>query len=110
MANDGANRNDWKLTEPTTQGVPVERPRPTPEQPQGVRLDKTYDHEFVRELLAELEVTLHIRSRGEEAKELRADLGHRARRWAAERVSSWINRYRALLIRWSKKAGNHRAC
>jgi len=40
---------------------------------------------------------------------LRKDLGERARRWVVERVHSWINRYRALLIRWSKKPRNHDA-
>jgi putative transposase len=74
-----------------------------------VCLDKAYDHDFVRELLDELDFTAHIRSRGEEARELRADLGHRARRWVVERIHSWINRYRGLLIRWSKKPKNHDA-
>lgn len=109
LATDGANRNDCKLTQPTIQSVPVDRPQPTVEEPQGVCLDKAYDHDFVRELLDEHDFTPHIRSRGEEAKELRADLGHRARRWVVERIHSWINRYRSLLIRWSKKPENHRA-
>ena len=109
LATDGANRNDCKLTEQTIESVPIEPPDPTPEQPQGVCLDKAYDHDFVRELLAEHDFAPHIRSRGEEAKELRADLGHRARRWVVERIHSWINRYRAPLIRWSKNPENHRA-
>jgi putative transposase len=109
LATDGANRNDCKLTAPTITSIPVERPQPTAEQPQGVCLDKAYDHDFVRELLDELDLTAHIRGRGEEARELRADLGHRARRWVVERIHSWINRYRALLIRWSKKPKNHDA-
>src|ERR1019366_8134809 len=90
-------------------GIRVERPEPTEEHPQGVCLDKAYDHDFIRTLLCELDFTPHIRSRGEEAKEIRADLGHRARRWVVERIHSWINRYRALLIRWSKKPVNHDA-
>jgi IS5 family transposase len=109
LATDGANRNDCKLAEATIESVPVERPDPTPDLPQGVCLDKAYDHDFVRELLAEHDFTPHIRSRGEEARELREDLGERARRWVVERIHSWINRYRALLVRWSKKAANHRA-
>lgn len=108
LATDGANRNDCKLAEATIESVPVERPDPTPDQPQGVCLDKAYDHDFVRELLDERDLTPHIRSRGEEGKGLRTDLGHRARRWVVERVHSWINRYRSLLIRWSKKPENHR--
>src|ERR1035441_10630087 len=80
LAIEGANRNDCKLTEETIQSIPVERPKPTEEHPQGVCLDKAYDHDFIRTLLCELDFTPHIRSRGEEAKELRTDLGHRARR------------------------------
>jgi hypothetical protein len=106
---DGANRNDCKLCEATIESVPIERPAPTPEQPQGVCLDKAYDHEFVREILTQLDLTPHIRSRGEEARELREDLGHRARRWVVERIHSWINRYRGMLVRWSKKTQNHEA-
>jgi putative transposase len=109
LAIERANRNDCKLTQETIESVPVERPKPTDEYPQGVCLDKAYDHDFVRDLLENLNFTAHIRSRGEEAKELRTDLGHRARRWVVERIHSWINRYRALLIRWSKKPVNHQA-
>ncbi len=109
LAVDGANRNDCKLAEPTILSIPIERPEPTPEAPQGVCLDKAYDHDFIRELLDDLKFTPHIRSRGEEARELREDLGERARRWVVERVHSWINRYRALLVRWSKKSINHEA-
>ncbi len=109
VAVDGANRNDCKLAEQTILSVPIPRPAPTAEQPQGMCLDKAYDHAFIRELLEQLNFTEHIRSRGEEATELRADLGHRARRWVVERIHSWINRYRALLTRWSKKTENHEA-
>jgi putative transposase len=109
LATDGANRNDCKLTEPTILSIAIKRPQPTAEAPQGVCLDKAYDHDFVRDLLTDQDFTAHIRSRGEEARDLRADLGERARRWVVERVHSWINRYRGLLIRWSKKPINHDA-
>ena len=109
LAIDGANRNDCKLVEPTILSVPIERPAPTPEVAQGMCLDKAYDHDFIRELLEGLDFTPHIRSRGEEARALRADLGERARRWVVERIHSWINRYRSLLTRWSKKTKNHEA-
>jgi putative transposase len=109
LAVEGANRNDCKLTEPTIQSIPIDRPAPTAENPQGVCLDKAYDHEFIRDILRDLDLTPHIRSRGEEARELRAELGHRARRWVVERIHSWINRYRGLLTRWSKKTENHEA-
>lgn len=109
LATEGANRNDCILTEATITSIPITRPTPSPQAPQGVCLDKAYDHDFVRALLAKRGFTAHIRSRGEEARLLRTDLGERARRWVVERTHSWINRYRALLIRWSKKSINHEA-
>jgi hypothetical protein len=109
MVVDGANRNDCKLVEQTILSIPVDRPTPTPERPQGVCLDKAYDHQFVREILTNLDLTPHIRGRGEEAKDLRENPARRARRWVVERIHSWINRYRGMLVRWSKKTENHQA-
>jgi len=53
--------------------------------------------------------TAHIRSRGEEIKLKAHTPGWRARRWVVEACHSWLNRNRALLIRWSKKDENHLA-
>ena len=61
------------------------------------------------ELAEELGFSTHIRARGEEAKLIEREPGFRARRWVVERTHSWINRFRGLLIRWSKKLENHRA-
>ena len=69
-------------------------------------LDKGYDYDAVRELLTEFGFTAHIRARGEEAKALRREAGYKARRWVVERTHSWLNRYRAVLIRWCKKPEN----
>jgi hypothetical protein len=106
---DGANRNDCKLAEQTILSIPLPRPTPSVQEPHGVCLDKAYDHQFVRDILTSLDLTPHIRSRGEEAKDLRDDPDRRARRWVVERIHSWINRYRGMLIRWSKKSKNHEA-
>jgi putative transposase len=62
----------------------------------------------VRDLLEELDFAPQIRSRGEEAKELRRPRPSRPP-LGCERIHSWINRYRSLLTRWSKKPENHRA-
>ncbi len=105
----GANLNDHKLARATLESIPIERPEPTPERPQGLCLDKGYDYDEVRELAAEFGFTAHIRCRGEEAKAIAREAGFRARRWVVERTHSWLNRYRALLIRWSKKPDNHLA-
>jgi putative transposase len=103
----GANRHDMKLTQPTLASLVVERPAPTPEHPQGVCLDAGYDYQEVRDILAEFGFTAHIRSRGEEARELKEKAGSRARRWVVERTHSWMNRFRRILIRWEKKPENY---
>ena len=109
LAQDGANRHDLKLLAPTLDSLPIERPQPTPEQPQGLCLDRGYDYESARELAQERGFTPHIRTRGEEIKLKLRTPGWRARRWVVEACHSWLNRNRALLIRWSKKDENHLA-
>ena len=98
-----------KLLRPTLEALVVERPVPTPEQPQGMCLDKAYDYDEVREILNEFGFTAHIRTRGEEAQALKAQAGYKARRWVVERSHSWLNRFRRLLIRWDKKPHNYLA-
>ena len=63
----------------------------------------------MRELVAERGFTPHIRSRREEITLKLHTPGWRARRWVVEACHSWLNRNRALLIRWSKKPENHLA-
>jgi putative transposase len=96
-----------KLVRGTIESVPVERPEPTAEEPQGLCMDKGYDFDEVREIVKEFGFTAHIRSRGEEAKELKRKAGAKARRWVVERTHSWMNRFRGILIRWNKKADNY---
>jgi transposase len=106
LAVDGANRHDMKLTETTLERMVVVRPEPTEEKPQNLCLDKGYDYPEIRDLVAEWGYTAHIRTRGEE-KNAKVEIpGYRARRWVVERTHSWMNRFRALLIRWEKKAEN----
>jgi hypothetical protein len=63
----------------------------------------------MRELAHEHGFTPHIRTRGEEIEQKARTPGWRARRWVVEACHSWLNRNRALLIRWSKKDDNHLA-
>lgn len=107
LAVDGANRHDMKLFRATVEAIPVERPAPTPEQPQGLCLDKGYDFNEVRHTVQEFGFTAHIRSRGEEAQAIKREAGFKARRWVVERTHSWMNRFRHILIRWDKHAGNY---
>ena len=79
LAVDGANRHDMKLVRATVDSIPVQRPAPTPEQPQGLCLDKGYDYAEVRQTVWEFGFTAHIRSRGEEAQAIKEKAGFRAR-------------------------------
>jgi putative transposase len=109
LAVDGANRHDMKLGRATIESMGVERPEPTYEQPQGMCLDKGYDYDEVRDMLHEFGFTAHIRTRGEEAKEIARDASQRARRWVVERSHSWMNRFRRILVRWEKKPEHYLA-
>ena len=107
VAVDGANRHDMKLVRPTLDSVVIARPEPTPEQPQGMCLDKGYDFDEVRRTLEEFGFTAHIRSRGEEAKAIKREAGFKARRWVVERTHGWLNRFRRILVRWDKSPQNY---
>jgi len=102
----GANINDFKLVEQTLEVIVVKKPRGI--KP-GMCMDKGYDYDEVREILDEFGYTTYIRSRGEEAKEMKKSARKKARRWVVERTHSWLNRFRGLLIRWTKKGENYLA-
>ena len=107
LAVDGANRNDFKMMKATLESIPVQRPKPTRRQPQGMCLDKGYDYDEVRALAEEFAYTAHIRARGEEAQAIKHEAGFKARRWVVERTHSWMNRFRRILTRWEKRAENY---
>lgn len=73
-------------------------------------LDKGYDYDEVREILKAFGFTAHIRARGEQAQAIEGQAGHKARRWVVERTHSWMNRFRAILVRWEKKAATSWPC
>lgn len=101
----GANKNDFKMFVETIRSIPVDRPEPTAKAPQRLCLDKGYDYEQVRWIVEAFGFVAHIRARGEETAEKKA--GQKARRWPVERTHSWMNRFRSILIRWTKKAVNY---
>jgi putative transposase len=72
-------------------------------------LDKGYDYDEVYATLLEFGFTAHVRPRGEEAQAIKREAGFKARRWMVERVHSWLNRFRRLLVRWEKKPQNYLA-
>ena len=100
LAIDGANRHDMKMVEATVNSIPLKRPKPTKERPQGMCMDKGYDYDSVRDLVADFGYTAHIRARGEEAQAIKRDAGFKARRWVVDRTHSWMNPFRRILTRW----------
>ena len=92
-----------KLAQVTLEGIVLERPVPTEQAPQGLCMDKAYDFDEVRSLVAEFGFTAHIRARGEEALAMKKKAGFKARRWVVERTHSWLNRFRRILMRWEKR-------
>jgi putative transposase len=109
LAVDGANRPDMKLVRQTLESIPADagRPAPTPDAPQGLCLDNGYAYDEVEEIAAEFHFTTHLPRRKGEAQEVKRKAGYKARRWVVERTHSWMNRFRGILIRWSKKAENY---
>lgn len=109
----GANVHDQKLVEATIENtlemVPTDAGNDEAAD-ENMCMDKGYDSANIRELLeAVYDYTAHIRSRGEEQRGLNQAAMKKARRWVVERTHGWLNRFRAILIRWEKKVENHLA-
>lgn len=100
---DGANRHDVKLARQTIENIVIKKPRPTKKRKQNLCLDAGYVGNEVQALAKEFGFTLHVRPRGEEAQDLKKNTKKKARRWVVERTHSWMNRFRGILIRWSKR-------
>lgn len=107
VAVSGANTHDMKMSRETLKGLQAKRPKPTKKKKQHMCLDKGYDFDEVRDLVEEFGYTAHIPRRGEEAKKLKKSARKKARRWVVERTHSWMNRFRGILIRWSKNPENY---
>lgn len=106
----GANVPDMKLTAPTLDALVVARPEPTAAQPQHLCLDAGYDYDLPRYAAEQRRFIAHIRPRGEDHANARStDPLKRPRRWVVERLHSWLNRSRRLLVRWEKLAQTYTA-
>jgi len=102
---DGANVHDIRLLAATIEHREVRFPRKQSQYREHLCLDKGYDSKAIRELVEVVHgYVSHIRSRGEEQKNKKTT---KPRRWVVERTHSWLNRFRAVLIRWEKYVDNH---
>jgi putative transposase len=103
---DGANVHDTKLLEQTISAIVVERPDPE-QLIQNLCLDKAYDNPTGEAASAAAGYVPHIRRIGEEKLDGWGNKSHPARRWVVERTIAWLQRCRAILIRYDKKALNY---
>jgi putative transposase len=103
----GANVHDTKLSAVTLAAIVVERPQPTPEQPQHLCLDKACDNPTGFTTVEAYSYVPHIRRIGEEKLDpASGETRFPARRWVVERTPAWLSKCRALLVRYDKHAAN----
>jgi putative transposase len=102
-----ANQHDSTLIEGVIEAVVVDRPAPTADAPQHLCLDKGFDTPAAEEAVVGGGYDPHIRRIGEEARPCDAASGHKPRRWVVERTIAWLNKCRALLVRYDKKDENY---
>jgi putative transposase len=81
----------------------VKRPKPTPEQPQHLCLEKGYAGEPVDRQVRKRGYTSHVPCKTNQLPKRHG----KARRRKIERTHSWLNRARRLPIRWDKKVVNY---
>lgn len=101
-----ANVHDKWLLASTLDAVPLLRDG-APIRPKHLCLDKGYDYRDTERLVVDRNIKAHIRRQGEAP--LLGCVRGKPRRWVVERTNSWHNRYRALLVRWERKAANYLA-
>jgi putative transposase len=101
-----ANVNDQKLLRETIEAIVVDRPEPTPAEPQHLCLDASYDNATGREAAAAGRYTPHIVPVKKEKRSKKRKKGYKARRWVVERLFAWLCKCRAILVRYDKKDEN----
>ena len=105
-----ANRHDSLLLQDGLEAVVAEPPDPAVERggtEQHLCLDKAFDGKSSEATARVFGYVPHIRRIGEEKKDDAGEKTHPARRWVVERTIAWLNRCRAILVRWAKKDENY---
>jgi transposase len=101
-----ANVNDQQLLRQTIEAVVIERPEPTPAEPQHLCLDASYDNPTGRAAAAAGQYTPHIVPVRKEKRSQTRKRGYKARRWVVERTFAWLCKCRGILVRYDKKDEN----
>jgi putative transposase len=100
---EGANVHDIKLLEGTIDARIIDMPEG---MVPNLCLDKGYDSNDARVLVADKGYNPHVVPRGEEKKKIEGE-GFKARRWVVERAFSFMNFFRKILVRYEKKSVNY---
>jgi transposase len=103
LAVDGANVHDIRLLQLTIEDCFYRLGFEQAGSDEHLCLDKGYDSAAIRELVETAYGYIsHIRSRGEEKRALKQTSREKPRRWVVERTHGWLNRFRAILVRWER--------
>ena len=100
----GANRHDVTQVDEVLKNR-IRKPRGYTKQ--HLCADAGYSGEKSEEIMRNHRYIPHIRPRGEEKIAIKN--GCKARRWIAEVVHSWFNRFRKLLARYEKSNSSYEA-
>ena len=102
-----ANRHDSLVLQDILEAVVVVEP--PADVAQNLCLDKAFVGEPCDATARVFDYEPHVRPIGEAGKRnaAKGKTKHKPRRWVVERTISWLNRCRAILIRWDKNAENY---
>jgi transposase len=95
----GANRHDVTQLELVLDEIVITCPECVE---QHLCADKGYSGEPAYQAIMDRNYIPHIKQRGEEIQEKKADPAYKNRRWVVEVAHSWFNRFRKLLVRYEK--------
>jgi putative transposase len=110
IAVDGANAHDTRLADPTLDAIVIARPEPSETAPQNLCLDAAYVGEKTEQVIKQHKYIGHVRGRSEDRAQAHSlDPTKKPRRWVVERLHSWLNRSRRILVRWEKLTETYEA-
>ena len=88
----------------------IARPEPSEKAPQHLCLDAAYVGGKTQEVVDQHQYIAHIRPRDEDRAHAQSqDPTKKPRRWVVERLHSWLNRSRRVLVRWEKGTQTYEA-
>ena len=102
-----ANVPDDRLLKATIDARVLERPEPEPAWSQHLAIDAAYDTPTGWETTIDADYYPPSAPRRPEDRPPPPDPPDPARRWVVERAHSWLVRWRAILVRWERKAENY---